>query len=129
MRLRNTDNLTCILISSFNGQPLGPVNSNAKEVGEISYFSPLRGRPRDIKIAETTKNIYGAKGEGAFEHNTVTRLFKKFLLGCKNFDNRAGQIDLKPWTPKTYHRGKSMRLAFREYQAMLTKTSGTAKIL
>ena len=30
VRLRSTDSLTYILISSFNGQPLGPVNSNTK---------------------------------------------------------------------------------------------------
>ena len=47
VRLWSTDSLTHILISSFNGQPLGPANSNTEGVGEISYFSPLRGRPRD----------------------------------------------------------------------------------
>ena len=35
------------LIPLLNGQSLGPVNSNTEGVGEISYFSPLSGRPRD----------------------------------------------------------------------------------
>ena len=47
LRLWSTDSLTYILISFFNGQPSGPVNSNTEGVGEISYFSPLSGRSRD----------------------------------------------------------------------------------
>ena len=37
---------------------------------------------------EATKNIC-AKGKGAFDHNTVTRLLKLFHLGCKNFDGQV----------------------------------------
>ena len=43
-----------------------------------------------------TKNICCAKGEGAVDHNTVTRWFKKFHSGCKNIND---QISLgKPKT-------------------------------
>ena len=35
-------------------------------------------------VVETTKNICYIKGEGAIDHSTVTRWFKKFFLGCKN---------------------------------------------
>ena len=38
---------------------------------------------------EATKNICFAKGEGAVDHNTVTRWFKKFRSGCKNLDDQA----------------------------------------
>ena len=39
--------------------------------------------------AEAIKNICRAKGEGAVDHNTVTRWFKKFCSGCKNLDDQA----------------------------------------
>ena len=58
VRLRSTDSLTYILIFSFNGQPLGPVNSNTEGVGEISYFSPLSGRPRDTCLLTSTTFCY-----------------------------------------------------------------------
>ena len=38
VRLRSTDSLTYILISTFNGQPLGPVNSNTEGIGENFLF-------------------------------------------------------------------------------------------
>ena len=38
--------------------------------------------------AEATKNICWAKSEGAIDNSTV-RWFKKFCLGCKNFDDQA----------------------------------------
>ena len=43
-----------------------------------------------LNATEATKNICGAKGEGAFNRRTVTRWFKKFQSGCKNFDNQKG---------------------------------------
>ena len=39
---------------------------------------------------ETTKNIFCTKGEGSVDHRMVTRWFKKFSLGCKNFDDHLG---------------------------------------
>ena len=41
------------------------------------------------KIDEAIKNIFAAKDEGAFDYNTVTRLFKKFYLGWENLDDQA----------------------------------------
>ena len=38
---------------------------------------------------EVTKNICCVKGEGAVNHSSVTRLFKKFCLGGKNCDGQA----------------------------------------
>ena len=38
---------------------------------------------------ETTKNICCVKGEGAVDHSTVSKRFKKFHLGCKNLNNQA----------------------------------------
>ena len=38
---------------------------------------------------EATKNISCAKGEGIVDHWTVTRWFKKFYSGCKNFADQA----------------------------------------
>ena len=45
---------------------------------------------------EATKKICHAKGEGAVDHTTLTRWFKKFLSDQKNFDNQA-----KSGRPKT----------------------------
>ena len=47
-------------------------------------------------IVEATKKICCAKGEGAVDHSKVARWFKKFYLGCKNFDDQA-----KSSKPKT----------------------------
>ena len=45
---RQAEELTYIPYSSFNGQSLGPVNSNMEGYwGNWSHLSPLRGRPRD----------------------------------------------------------------------------------
>ena len=41
-------------------------------------------------ITESTKNICcAAKGEGAVDHVTVTRWFKKFCSVCKNLNDQA----------------------------------------
>ena len=45
---------------------------------------------------EATKNICCVKGEGTFDHGTITRLLRKFCLGCKNLNNHA----ISSW-PKT----------------------------
>ena len=39
--------------------------------------------------AEAPKNICCVKGEGAIDHISVTRWFKKFYLGCKDLDDQA----------------------------------------
>ena len=59
---------------------------------------------------KATKNICCAKGERAFDHNTVSRHLKTFRLGCKNLDDQ----EKSDW-PKTFdceagapsHRDKS----------------------
>ena len=38
---------------------------------------------------EATKIICCLKGQSAADHSTVTRLFKKFYLGCKNLNNKV----------------------------------------
>ena len=38
---------------------------------------------------EAIKNIFYKKGEGAVDHNRVTRGSKKFNLGCKDLDDQA----------------------------------------
>ena len=43
----------------------------------------------DHNAVEATKNICCAKDEDAVNHSAVTRWFKKFCKGCKNFDNQA----------------------------------------
>ena len=50
VRLWSTDSLTYILISSFNGQPLGPVNSNTEGLGKF-LISLLSVGPRDTDSA------------------------------------------------------------------------------
>ena len=42
-----------------------------------------------LNTTETTKNIC-VKSEGTVDPRTVTSLFKKFCLGCKNLDNQVG---------------------------------------
>ena len=38
---------------------------------------------------EATKNISGAKSEDPVDNSTITKWFKKFRSGCKNFDDQA----------------------------------------
>ena len=38
---------------------------------------------------EATKNICYTKGEGTVDFDTVYRWFKKFCLGCKNFNDQV----------------------------------------
>ena len=38
---------------------------------------------------ETTKNLCCMKDEGAVDHSTITRYFKKFYWSCKNLDDQA----------------------------------------
>ena len=38
---------------------------------------------------EATTNIFCPKGEGAFDHHIVTRVFKKFHLRYKNLVDQA----------------------------------------
>ena len=51
--------------------------------------------------ANTTRNIYWAKGEGTVDHSTVTRWLKKCCLGYKNFDNQARADRLKSMDSKS----------------------------
>ena len=44
---------------------------------------------------EATKNIYYAKDEGAIDHTTVTRSFKKFWSSYKNLDSQTRLGKLK----------------------------------
>ena len=43
----------------------------------------------DYESAEASKNICWGEGEGAIDHNTVTRWFKKFLSGYKNLNDQT----------------------------------------
>ena len=43
----------------------------------------------DYNTVDATKNICGTKYGGTIDHNTVTRWFKKFCLGCKNLDDQT----------------------------------------
>ena len=38
---------------------------------------------------EATKNICGVKCDRTVDHSIITRWFKKFASGCKNFGNQA----------------------------------------
>ena len=40
-------------------------------------------------VIEATKNICRAKDDGAVDHSTVTRWFKRFCLGYKNLEDQA----------------------------------------
>ena len=40
----------------------------------------------DHNVTKATKNIYCVEDEGAVDHSTVTRWFKKFCSGCKNIN-------------------------------------------
>ena len=37
---------------------------------------------------EATRNICCGKSEGTMDHSTVTKWFKKFYPGCKNFNDQ-----------------------------------------
>ena len=55
----------------------------------ISEFLPYGIELGHNTAAEETKNICRTKGEGALDHNPVTRQFKKFRSSCKNPNNQA----------------------------------------
>ena len=55
----------------------------------------LDGSKLSHNITEATENIYGAKGEGAVDHCTVTGGLTKFRSGCKNCDDQ-----IRSGTPK-----------------------------
>ena len=57
--------------------------------------------------AEATENIYCAKGQGAVDHTTVTRWFKKFHLGCKNLNNQSDKPKAVDYECASSPRGKS----------------------
>ena len=50
--------------------------------------------------AEVTKNICSMKDEGTVDQSKVTRWFKKFHEGCKNFDDQARSDRLKTMDSK-----------------------------
>ena len=61
---------------------------------------------------EATKNICCTKSEGAVNHSTVSRWFKKFCKGCKNLDDKARsgrpyECGFQGCAPS--HRGKSSK--------------------
>ena len=49
--------------------------------------------PYDFELshnaAKATKNIFCVKSEGAIDHSTVIRRFKKFRSGWKNLDDQV----------------------------------------
>ena len=70
-------------------------------------------------IAEATKNICWMISEGAVDHSTVNKWFKKFCTGWKNSDNQA-----KSGRPKTVDSEADLQaieqirwVALGEYQA------------
>ena len=48
----------------------------------------LRGLELSHNDEEATNNFSRVKRKGTVEHNTVTRWFKKFCSGYKNFDDQ-----------------------------------------
>ena len=49
---------------------------------------------------KATKNICCAKSEGAADHSTITKWFKKFHLEHKNLNNQARLDSLKSMNSK-----------------------------
>ena len=67
-------------------------------------------------VTKATKNICCMKDEGAVDHSTVNRWFKKFCLGCKKIDDRAKSVRSKNVDSEPLLR-QIRWVALREYQA------------
>ena len=75
-----------------------------------------------LNCYKTIKNICCVKGEGAVDHSTVSRWFKKFHLHCITLMIKQGQIGLKVWIPRLCSKPlEQIRwVALGENQASLT---------
>ena len=72
---------------------------------------------------KATKNICRAKCEGAVDHSTVTRWFKKFCLGCKNLNDQARSSRPKTMDSKVTLLRKIQWVALEEYQVSLASNN------
>ena len=61
----------------------------------------LYGFKLSHNTAEVTKNICYAKDEGAVDHSTVTKWFKKFHSGCKSLINQASSSRIQSMNSMT----------------------------
>ena len=74
----------CALLHSVWVLKVAQINVQCSLIQELMFYEFRL----DHSITEATKNICGAKGEGAVDYSTITRLFKKFQSCCKNIDNQ-----------------------------------------
>ena len=67
---------------------VAPMNVQYRLIWKLIHYQFELGH----NTTQPTKNIYCMKGEGAVDHSTVTRWFKKFCSSCKNDDQeKAGR--------------------------------------
>ena len=75
----------CILFHSVLNLNVIQMNVQCSLIWELMLYEFEMGH----NAMEATKNICWVKVEGENDHNTVTRWFKKFCLGCKNLNDQA----------------------------------------
>ena len=74
-------------------------------------------------IVEATKNICCAKGEGAVDHSTITRWFKKFCSSSKNQDHQA-----KPGRPNSMDSEAMLQVIEANLVSSIWRVSGKLDI-
>ena len=77
------------------------MNAHPCLIRELMIYEFKVGRGRNKKYCY-------AEGDGAIDHNAVTRWLKKFRFGCKNLDDQQVQSGLRPWILRLeeYHPGR-----------------------
>ena len=77
--------ICCALLYSMSDLKTVQMNVQCCLIQEVMLYE----FESDHNITEATENIFCMKDEGTVDHSTVTRRFKKFCLGCMNFDNQV----------------------------------------
>ena len=77
----------------------------------------------EYNAKEATKNITCTKGEGAVDHSTETRRFKKFSSGCRNLNDKARSGRLWISSPSSKPLRQIRRAGLGEYQPSLASYS------
>jgi len=83
----------CIALFSVCDWKVAQINVQRSLIRKIMIYE----LEQNHNVLEATKSFCCAKGEGAVDHSTVNRWFKKYHSTCRNFDDHAMSGKPKPW--------------------------------
>ena len=90
--------LTCCALLHFDCDlKTTQMNVQCRIIWELMFYKFTLGH----NTTEATKNICYVKIEGAINHSTVSRCFKKFCSGCQNLDHQTRSSRPKIMESKT----------------------------